>query len=100
LLNASGSQNWLSSEDLNLQGELAMEWNAFLLVLRCSGVTLNREEDSLVWTWNQSKGVVTVKFVYEALVTQNVAVDQEWWQRALWKLQAPVKIIFLLVMSS
>jgi len=86
LSNASGSQDWLSSEDLSLEGEMAMEWNDFLLVLRCSGDTLNSQEDSLVWTWNQSKGVVTVNLVYQALVAQNVVMDQEWRHRALWKL--------------
>jgi hypothetical protein len=39
------------------------------------------------------QGVATVKLAYEALVAQNVAVDQEWWHIALWKLQDPVKII-------
>jgi hypothetical protein len=63
------------------------------MTLRCSGVTLNNEKDSIVWTWNHTKGDVTVKMTYDALVAQNLTMVFEWWYKALWKIQVPAKII-------
>jgi hypothetical protein len=73
---------------------MALEWKEYLMMLRSIGVALSTEEEySLVWTWNQSNGTVSMKSVYDALVTHNLLVDHVWWNKAIWKLQIPVKII-------
>jgi hypothetical protein len=92
-LNLHGSQDWLTSSDLWLVGDLEMEWNAYVLKLRYSGVSLSCKDDSIVWSWNLGSGVVTVKSSYEALVDQNTMVDPVWWHKALWKVHVPLKII-------
>jgi len=92
-LNTSSSHDWLTTEYLRIEGDLALEWNEYFMMLRSSRVACSTEEDSLVWTWNQSNGTISVKLVYDALVTQNLLVDHVWWHKAIWKLQVPVKII-------
>jgi hypothetical protein len=68
-------------------------------MLRCSGVSLRNEEDTISWSWNHSSGFITVKSAYDALVDQNVKVDPEWWYREIWKLHIPVKIILFVWLS-
>jgi hypothetical protein len=92
----SNTQDWLSAEDLGLEGGLAEEWSGFLSMLRSSGVTLNSDEDNVVWSWNKSTGSMTAKLAYDALITQDVVEEPVWWHKALWKVKIPVKIILFI----
>lgn len=80
-LNSSGSKDWLVSSDLRLIGDLAVEWNNYILTLRKAGIQLKDEGDCLVWSWNRTDGSVTVKNSYEALVFQQCEVEYEWWHK-------------------
>jgi hypothetical protein len=91
--NVSGSHDWLTPIDLGLEGDLASEWDSYTLMLRCSGVSLRNEEDTILWTWNKSLGVVTVKSAYDALVVQNVKEVPDWWFELFGKYRFLVKII-------
>jgi len=49
-LNTLRSHDWLTTKDMRIEGDLALEWNEYLMMSRSSGVALSTEEDSLVWT--------------------------------------------------
>jgi hypothetical protein len=82
-INSSRSHDWLTHSDLGLEGDMASEWDSYILMLICNGVSLSNEADTISWTWNKASGVVTVKSAYEALVEQHVKEEPEWWFNAI-----------------
>jgi hypothetical protein len=58
---------WRSSEDLGLTGNLALEWKNYIRALNSSGVQLRTGEDNLLWTGGDQSRVLSAKNVYNAL---------------------------------
>jgi hypothetical protein len=87
------NQCWLEANHLGLSGEMATEWNNFLIMLRSSGISLNNSRDKLVWSWNRAKGSVTANLAYQSLSYINLLDDNRWWYKAIWKVNIPGKII-------
>jgi len=81
--NVLGSRDWLAPCDLDLEGGMETKCESYILMLRCSGVSLRNEEDIIAWPWNHSLGFINVKSAYDSLVDQNLKVDQEWWYREI-----------------
>jgi hypothetical protein len=66
--------HWLSDSDLSLSGRMATDWNFFTFHLKCAGISLNEDPDTLVWTGGDASGIPSVKNIYEALLNiQNPA---------------------------
>jgi hypothetical protein len=63
-LNSSSTQDWLSTVDLGLESELAIEWSGYLEMLRNNGVTIKSDADLFAWSWNNSLGTVAAKLAY------------------------------------
>lgn len=55
------TQQWMSMEDLGLNGELAEEWTTFTILLSQNVNWLCDEDNELVWTWNKAMGVLSTK---------------------------------------
>jgi hypothetical protein len=48
------TQRWIDANQLGLSGDLATEWNNYILNLKSSGITLNNSNDKIVWSWNRA----------------------------------------------
>jgi hypothetical protein len=57
---------WVTSDDLDLQGTLAQEWQTYRRAIINNGIKLGPGPDVLKWT-GDSSGRITVKNVYEAV---------------------------------
>jgi hypothetical protein len=53
--------NWLTSDDLDLEGHLASEWKKFRCALIKTGVQLLMRLDELKWMGGDSLGLISVK---------------------------------------
>jgi ribonuclease HI len=84
--------NWKDSEELELTWELSTEWLQFRRALQAAGVIVTGNEDELIWTGGDTSGVISVKNVYEALIsTQNLPLITSW-RIQMWKWNIPQKI--------
>jgi hypothetical protein len=59
--------SWISSVELGLDENLAVEWDNFRQSLIESGISLVDRQDELIWTGGDMSGHISVKNVYEAL---------------------------------
>jgi len=48
--NILGTHDWILATDLNLEGDLTLEWEYFIITLQKNGVSLSEMTDSLCWT--------------------------------------------------
>jgi hypothetical protein len=83
---------WLTSDDLGLVGDLALEWEMFRRALIDSGVQLLDRPDVLKWTGGDYSGQLTVKNVYDALETKQWKNSIGGWRKILWLWDCPLKI--------
>jgi ribonuclease HI len=91
--NSTSSTVWIDSKQLNLSGELALEWDNFILAIRSNGIYLKDSCDKLVWSWNRALGIVTVKQAYQSILYSNLKGENRWWYKAIWHVNVPSKII-------
>jgi len=63
------SEVWINSRELGISGNLSLEWEHFCDNLNEAGVSLNENEDSLIWTRGDSSGRLSVKNLYAALIS-------------------------------
>lgn len=61
-------QGWKSTVDLNLQGNLQIEWDNFISCLNHCGFQVNLDDDYLIWSWNEETRKVTTKLDYDSIV--------------------------------
>jgi hypothetical protein len=86
---------WFDSNQLKLTGEIAIEWDSFILTLRTNGITLTESNDQLVWSWNRSLGTVLVNSAFQSIIFTNLKDEKRWWYKAIWLVKVPSKITFL-----
>jgi hypothetical protein len=67
------TQNWYTSDDLELTGHLQAEWSLFRCALINNGVFLQVKTDILKWSGGNSSGMITVKNIYMA--TENIEME-------------------------
>jgi hypothetical protein len=58
--------NWISSDDLELEGCLALEWKLFRRALINVGVLLLENSDELIWLGGDASGQISVKNAFVA----------------------------------
>jgi hypothetical protein len=83
---------WKKAESLGLEGEQLVEWNNFVKGLIGSGIDLNNEKDTLLWSWDTKRGQVNAKQAYEVQILMEGGVDSNFWYTDLWQWQIPLKI--------
>jgi hypothetical protein len=76
--------NWITSEELELEGHLALEWEMFRCALINSGVQLQARPDELKWTGGDLSGQISVKNVYEATEAKHWKYSIGGWRKFLW----------------
>jgi hypothetical protein len=61
---------WLESDELDLDGDQAIEWNSFRRSLIGFGVQLTDRPDELKWTGGDNSSILTIKNIYSAIATK------------------------------
>jgi hypothetical protein len=84
--------NWLSSTDLELEGDMATEWETFRKNLKSSGILLQNHPDTLLWMGGDNSGILSVNNVYNAIATKFWSPRVFGWRRNFWKWECPLKI--------
>ena len=76
--------NWFTSDELELEGHLADEWQTFHCALINYGVQLQARLDELKWMGGDSSGLISVKNVYVAMdkKKQNFVIGG--WRKSMW----------------
>jgi hypothetical protein len=69
--------NWLTGEEMELEGSLYAEWKSFRCALINSGVLLQDRPDALKWTGEDLSGKISVKNVYMAMEKRNGSITFE-----------------------
>lgn len=77
---------------LDFQGNLAIEWNTFINNLNEGRIKLTDLEDSLVCSWDNVNGMVSVKIAYEVVYVHLTYPDHKWWFSLLWCWCLPPKL--------
>ena len=72
-------QSWISFGELNLHGDMAIEWHNYTFLLAHNVIYLHDREHELQYTWNWDTSVLTSKQGYEALSFTNSPVERSWW---------------------
>ena len=63
------SKLWMSSEKLEISGVHALEWENYIKELKMAGITLDNNKDTLLWTIGDSFGNISVKNIYDAIIS-------------------------------
>jgi hypothetical protein len=61
-------QGWLSVEEINVVGDMVVEWKNYIFTLHRAHVRLTQAKDELIWGGNVMGGVYMTKLGYEALI--------------------------------
>jgi hypothetical protein len=70
---------------LELSGNLSSEWDQYRRALQAAGVIITDKMDELIWIGGDTSGILTLKNVYEALLsTQDLPMITSWWIQ-MWK---------------
>jgi len=96
------TDQWISSSDLGLSGNLALEWSSFCKDLVISGIHLQPIDDFLLWTGGDQSGMLTVKNVYNALTKKIWPHQIAGWRKPLlsWDLPYKIKLFTWLVVEN
>jgi ribonuclease HI len=84
--------NWRSSEELDLEGGLAMEWKHYRGALINVGVLLLENSDELIWLGGDASGQITVNNAFVAVENMRWNYVVGGWRKALWSWACPLKI--------
>ena len=55
---------WFLAKDLDLTGDLYLEWERYVSLLYLVGLHLSEAEDRLVWSYNSASRQITAKLAY------------------------------------
>ena len=84
--------NWLTGEEMELEGTLYAESKSFRCALINSGVLLQDRPDALKWTGEDLSGKISVKNVYMGMENKKWIHNIRGWRKALWSWDCPLKI--------
>jgi hypothetical protein len=83
---------WKDSSDLELSGDLALEWGFFCKDLIGLGIQLQQREDKLIWIGGDNSSILSVKFFYNALAKNLWQHQSGGWRRHMWSWDVVLKI--------
>jgi hypothetical protein len=84
--------SWLNSVDLNLDSDLAIEWDGYTRLLTEAGICLQDRSDTFLWTGGDRSGLLTAKNVYSALANKCWNNTADRWCLKIWKGDCTLKI--------
>jgi hypothetical protein len=68
-----------------------VEWDRFTSALKTAGITLNDKPDALRWAGGDATGIISVKNIYIALLSQQGHEPDSSWFTQLWNWKIPIK---------
>jgi ribonuclease HI len=83
--------NWKGARDLSFFGWRAIAWEHYTTELKCAGISLREEPDSLVWAGGDASGIPSVKNIFSALLSFKNLVPDLSWRQQVWKWKIPLK---------
>jgi len=83
--------SWLSATELALSGREAVEWDCYTSALKTTGISLNDNPDALKWVGGDATGIISVKNIYFALLSQQGRDSDSSWFTQLWIWKIPMK---------
>jgi hypothetical protein len=75
------ANQWKTNKELELTGNLAVEWLSYCKALILSGIQLQPIDDLLIWTGGDHSRVLTVRNVYNALAQEYWPITVTGWRR-------------------
>jgi hypothetical protein len=93
---------WINNSDMDLTGNLAVEWDHYRRALQASGITLSENEDELLWIGGDSSGSLSTKNVYATLFSTLNQSTITGWRNQLWKwnIQQKIKLFLWLAVKN
>ena len=83
---------------MGLMGTLATKWEQLCLALISDGVSVQDQDDTLMWIGGDTSGTLTVKNVYMALLSTQSFPRIDGWRQKLqkWEIQLKIKLFIWL----
>jgi hypothetical protein len=93
---------WLSRNRLGFKGTRAIEWEQYTRELKVVGISLKNNQDDLGWTGGDSSRNISVKNLYDAIISTKQFPSSLGWKTKIWKwkLQLKIKIFIWLEASN
>jgi hypothetical protein len=76
--------NWITSDELELEGVLAVEWKVYRRAIISSGIQLHLRLDELKWIGGDTSSRISVKNSYEVVEKKKYVYMIGGWRKALW----------------
>ena len=70
-----GQHHWVSTQDLQLFGELGEEWSCYIAGLNHPGISLSTGPNQLVWGINKDSGIEPAKLAYDLIIESNLVLS-------------------------
>jgi hypothetical protein len=86
------STRWKNCTDLDLSGDLAIEWQRYCKALLGAGIQLREQEDVLLWNGGDCSGNISAKNLYDAIASTIWIQKCTGWRKQLWHWNIPLKI--------
>jgi ribonuclease HI len=83
---------WKNCSELSLCDPLASEWTRYTTSLKSAGISLSADPDGLVWAGGDATGVISVKNIYKAILSQHLSANELPWINQLWAWKVPLKL--------
>lgn len=87
-----GTYHWVTSHELDLNGQLVEDWNRYLHRIIQAGIQFNNKLDFLVWIHNKKTTEVTRKLAYDLIIEEEDIDSSSWCTRWIRKEHSPLKI--------
>lgn len=91
-VNGAMEQYWKPTSNLNLQGNLQIDWDKYVMDLNHCGFQLTLDDYYLAWSWNEENGELTAKLAYDAILFTLLNTQRNWWHFSYWKWHIPLMI--------
>ena len=88
-----GTGKWFSAEELDLGDEWINLWNTYLRGLDYNRISLNVENDTLLWTYGKYVGPPSAARAYDSILHDHVEDEHARVCSLLWAMKLPLKII-------
>jgi hypothetical protein len=95
------SSYWLTSDELGLEGDLALEWEMYRRALIDSGALIQDNNDQLLWIGGDKSGIPSAKNFYSSIISSKSLSKVESWRLSIWnwKIQLKVKLFIWLAIE-
>jgi hypothetical protein len=83
---------WITCEMLGITRATASEWELFVSSLKCVGIYLSEDSDSIMWMGGDASGIISVKNLYTTLLQPFEFSSDNDWIYKLWKWTVQLKV--------